>query len=258
MKANILFVGKSMYHGNTEKIGMAMAKKVAATYITSAQAIKMCEEELESVDMIGIGSGIYFAQLHHEIEALARRLRAHQKVILYSTHGAPFLGKYHDTVKQILKEKHIMVIGEFSCKGYDCTGPYNLYGGGNKGKPNEKDEARAASYMAKILPEYAIDTNRTTNGMHVQICDTCIGCGACVKACPMQILQKEKGTEKSIVDTSMQEQESHAAIKVIDDDACIHCGMCQKVCPTQAIRTQHTKRELLKIIKKLELKRGLL
>jgi len=48
--------------------------------------------------------------------------------------------------------------------------------------------------------------------------DTCVACGACVDACPMEVLE--------IVDD---------VAAVTNEDACIGCGSCQGACPTGAI-----------------------
>ena len=44
----------------------------------------------------------------------------------------------------------------------------------------------------------------------------CIGCGACVEACPSEAI-------------SLNE------VAVVDEGACIDCGVCVDECPTEAI-----------------------
>ncbi len=47
--------------------------------------------------------------------------------------------------------------------------------------------------------------------------DTCLGCGACVEACPVScITENEDGKF------------------VIDADACLDCGSCAASCPVEA------------------------
>jgi ferredoxin len=54
--------------------------------------------------------------------------------------------------------------------------------------------------------------------MAYDIVDTCIGCTACVKACPVNAISGERGEMHQI----------HA-------DICVDCGLCGYVCPPEAI-----------------------
>lgn len=47
---------------------------------------------------------------------------------------------------------------------------------------------------------------------------TCIGCAACIDACPLELI--------SIND---------AVATIEDEDSCIECGACVDACPTEAI-----------------------
>ena len=48
--------------------------------------------------------------------------------------------------------------------------------------------------------------------------DTCVSCGACIGACPMEVLDfGDDGAE------------------VVNEEACIACGACQAACPMGAI-----------------------
>ncbi len=54
--------------------------------------------------------------------------------------------------------------------------------------------------------------------MSYSIIETCIGCTACVKACPVNAIAGARG-------------EMH----VIHEDICVDCGLCGYVCPPEAI-----------------------
>lgn len=239
MNTNVLIICESIYNNNTFKIASSMAKKLTCSIVNCEKASSM---DLSAYKYIGLGSGIYFTQHHTNLINIVDKLGiTNQKAFIFSTHGRPYLGGYHNTLKEKLSSKGIEVIGEFSTPGYDCTGPYNLYGGGNKGKPNEKDVTKAARFISKLLPQYIKDTSKTTNGMHVQIDNTtCIKCGNCVSTCPMKIINL-----------------SNNYVSVISDDNCVHCNLCTDNCPSQSISIQHNWKELIGIAFKHSKKIGL-
>ncbi|MBR1769400.1 MAG: RnfABCDGE type electron transport complex subunit B [Bacteroidales bacterium] len=66
--------------------------------------------------------------------------------------------------------------------------------------------------------------------------DKCVGCGACVKACPRLVIElRKKGLKDRRVFVSCINKDKGAAAKKNCDVACIGCGKCEKVCPFGAI-----------------------
>ena len=230
MNKEVIVIYMSIHNGNTKKIAEAMARALHCESI-SAESIK--SRDLSKYQYIGLGSGIYFTSHHPEIIKIAEQLRSNQSVFLFSSHGSPFLGKYHMKLKNVLNKSRISVLGEFSCKGYDCTGPYNLYHGGNKGKPNERDLYKAEKFAKRILPQYNKKVE-VPMGKHVGIDkQSCIGCSMCTKVCPMKVLEVIEGK-----------------VLVRRDEDCIHCNQCMNNCKEGAITVVHTKREMIAIVKK--------
>ena len=49
------------------------------------------------------------------------------------------------------QEKGCAVLGEFGCRGYNTFGPFGLFGGTGKGKPDEDDLQRARAFIRGIM-----------------------------------------------------------------------------------------------------------
>lgn len=231
MNKEILIICESMYHGNTKKLAAAMARKLNCRLLNCEEA---SSENIEDYKIIGLGSGIYFTAHHPKLLEAAGKMNNGQKAFIFSTHGSPFLGKYHNSLKTILDKQGIPVIGEFSSRGYDCTGPYIIVGGGNKGKPNENDEMKAARFVNRILPQYCKGTDTVHNGHNVEIrYNECIGCNKCYAVCPMKVFEiKDK---KPIIKNEAD---------------CTHCSLCINNCPEQAISIHHSLNEAIAIAKR--------
>ena len=55
--------------------------------------------------------------------------------------------------------------------------------------------------------------------MIYKVDESCIGCGTCVEACPMEAIELKDG--KAVINTEI----------------CIQCGTCEGECPISAIKT---------------------
>ena len=68
-----------------------------------------------------------------------------KRAFIFSTSGD---GKKerHASLKEKLVNRGFSIVDEFSCKGWDTWGPMKLFGGINKGRPNEEDLAGAREF----------------------------------------------------------------------------------------------------------------
>lgn len=227
MNQEVIIICESIYHGNTEKLAKAMAYRLDCQVVGFDRALHM---DLSTYKVIGLGSGIYFCKHHPKLFEIAAKLHENQRAFVFSTRGNPKLGKYHQPLIKKLTEQKVDVCGDFSTKGYDRTGPFVIFNGGNKGRPHEADLMKAERFVEKILPQYVFYEHETPIGRHVYVFDDCIGCGKCVDICPMHVF----------------ELKDHQA-QVVNEADCTHCDLCVRNCTKHAISIKHSTKELIQI-----------
>ncbi|MFQ5427525.1 MAG: RnfABCDGE type electron transport complex subunit B [Thermodesulfobacteriota bacterium] len=69
------------------------------------------------------------------------------------------------------------------------------------------------------------------NGLPVVFHDKCVGCGACVKACPRNIIEMHSEDHKLFV--YCRNKEKGAKARKVCTVACIGCGLCVKDCSVE-------------------------
>ena len=137
-----------------------------------------------------------------------------------------------------------IIVGEFSCQGFDRTGPWVLMDGYNKARPNERDMFKARLFSEKLrwklhplafvcknpIAGYSESIPIRRKGSYIVAgnkvvflnTSTCIKCGKCINICPMHIF--------SLKDTALP----------MDEKNCIQCRLCADNCPTSSIYIQES------------------
>jgi flavodoxin len=121
-----------------------MIEDLAADYIHTVHAKP---ETPEAYDLIGFGSGIYFMKHHKTLLQFVESLPilTQKRAFVFSTSGDG-KSKHHAALKEKLVKHGFTIVDEFCCKGWDTVGPLKLFGGINKGRPDEKDLAAARAF----------------------------------------------------------------------------------------------------------------
>lgn len=155
-----LIIYNSTHHGNTEKIAGAMSE------ILNAELIKSDEVDITTLskyNLIGFGSGVYYGKHHKSLFELINKLdnQKGRRAFIFSASGIKKVRFFHEfdkPLKRKLSEKGFRIIGEFNCRGWD-TYPFwvKLFGGVNKGRPNEEDLENARSFAKDLKRMFESD-----------------------------------------------------------------------------------------------------
>jgi flavodoxin len=79
---------------------------------------------------------------------------SNQKCFIFSTSGIQGVEKVkkdHEALRMKLINKGLIVIDEFSCKGFNTNSFLKFFGGMNKGRPNENDLNHAKEFALELL-----------------------------------------------------------------------------------------------------------
>lgn len=167
-----LMIVVSYHHGNTEKVANVLAEVLDAAII-APQLVRI--DELQEYDVIGFGSGIYEGKNHGSLLDLADSLTptSGKKAFIFSPMGPPasfynsdrsdrqdehckMIDKDHLPLRGRLRSKGYEVVDELSCAGFNTNGVLRLFGGINKGRPDDED-LRDAEEFARKLAQDVID-----------------------------------------------------------------------------------------------------
>ena len=98
----------------------------------------------------------------------------------------------------------------------------------------------ASLYIGETACSFdAIHINPAT-GLPEVDADKCTACGACVKACPKQVIElRKKWPKNRAVYVSCVSKDKGAVVMKACKAGCIGCGKCAKVCPFGAITVEN-------------------
>lgn len=128
MKTVIFY--SSTYNGNTLKIAESIAATLSADLI--AIETKISDFDLSQYDLIGIGSAIHFGQHAIRLQRFVSALPLQGKTYSYFPPAVVRFGQLPQNTENIIKQKKANLVDEFSCVGFDRTGPWVLINGYNK------------------------------------------------------------------------------------------------------------------------------
>ena len=58
---------------------------------------------------------------------------------------------FHKKLRKELIKKGFEIIGEFNCPGFDTFGPFKIFDGINKGRPNESDIQKVKEFAKDLI-----------------------------------------------------------------------------------------------------------
>ena len=138
-------------HGNnTKKLVEAIKSKYNSIEIHQTP----CEIiDVSSYDFVGFASGVYFWYFGKTIYQQIEKLEGMngKKCFCLSTSGAG--GSFKDCFKNEIEKKGGIFLGGFEVPGHTNYFPLSIFGGLNKGRPNEEDFNNAIKFLEEITSE---------------------------------------------------------------------------------------------------------
>ncbi|MCL2067681.1 MAG: flavodoxin [Treponema sp.] len=142
-------------NGSTKKIAEAISNNINAS-IFNLDGSKSMPDGINDYHLIGFGSGIFHDKHHSLLLEFAENLpEVRQKnAFIFSTCGVfteEYMNNNHKTLRDILVNKGFLILGEYSCPGFNKNSFLKLFGGINKNRPNADDIIKAISFSEELL-----------------------------------------------------------------------------------------------------------
>jgi len=150
MKTLIICVSK--HHGNTDKVIQAMKPILEAEIVTPDN---LDINTINDYELIGFASGVYRMKPDRELLKLVEKIPFQKggKAFTLTTSGS---GKeYQNNLNISLIKKGFEIVGEFTSRGWTTFFIFALFGGVNKGRPNEEDLERARQFARDIQSRFS-------------------------------------------------------------------------------------------------------
>lgn len=135
-------------------------------------------------------------------------------------------------------EKKVAFVPCSGCEGvaekrFNYSGPQDCRAAMLFGGKSNKSCTFACIGFGNCVKECKFDAMHIVNGIAQVDRSKCVGCGACVEACPKSIVKLIP--EKQKVMTACSSKDKGAHVMKICSAGCIGCGKCAKECPADAI-----------------------
>jgi flavodoxin len=145
MKTAIVVASK--HHGNTRKLVDRIA---ASSDVTVIDALRDSDADLSCYELIGFASGIACGRIYKQIsDCIEKRLPEGKRVFFLYT-CARDDKDFMAAARQSAEARGCKVLGAYGCTGFNTFGPLKLFGGMNKGHPDEKELAGALSFFEAL------------------------------------------------------------------------------------------------------------
>ncbi len=141
----------SYHHKNTDKIASVLAKTLNAEVKMPGE---ISPQGFSEYDLVGFGSGISFGKHYKVLLDFAEKLPpvTKKKAFIFSTSGQTGkTPKFHQKLREALESKGFSIVGDFNCAGFDTYGALKIFGGIQKGHPNEDDLKQAEAFAKGLI-----------------------------------------------------------------------------------------------------------